>query len=123
MSPPFASRSGGVKIHARRPARTVVRLGAVGLIAFGVTLLDSFGWRGAHHDDADARQLVEKLLLTDLALFTEARYTRHITQADRHTPFQDHPVALEHFPSGSLVQPARIPTHDATSEGDDVPVD
>ena len=50
---------------------------------------------------------VEKLfgVLTDLSLFTEARYTRHLTQADRHTPFQDHPFALEHFPSGSLVTP------------------
>jgi hypothetical protein len=46
--------------------------------------------------------LVRDLGLTDLALFTEARYTRHLTQADRHTAFQDHPLALEHFPSGSL---------------------
>ena len=50
-------------------------------------------------------QQVSELELTDLSLFTEARYTRHLTQADRHTPFQDHPFALEHFPSGSLVTP------------------
>jgi hypothetical protein len=25
--------------------------------------------------------------------------------ADRHAPFQEHPLALEHFPSGSLVMP------------------
>lgn len=49
------------------------------------------------------RQLVRDLGLTDLALFTEARYTRHLTQADRHAAFQDHPQALEHFPSGSLL--------------------
>jgi hypothetical protein len=36
-------------------------------------------------------------------LFTEARYTRHLSQTDRFTPFQDHPLALEHFPSGSLL--------------------
>ncbi len=54
---------------------------------------------------APMRQLVAELELTDLTLFTEARYTRHISQADLHTPFQDHPFALEHFPSGSLVPP------------------
>lgn len=48
---------------------------------------------------------VRSLELTDLCLFTEARYTRHLSQADLHTPFQDHPFALEHFPSGSLVAP------------------
>ncbi len=49
--------------------------------------------------------LVENLRLNDLCLFTEARYTRHLTQADLHSPFQDHPLALEHFPSGSLLAP------------------
>jgi hypothetical protein len=50
-------------------------------------------------------QMVEKLDLTDLALCTEARYTRHPSQADRHTAFQDHPVSLEHFPTGSVIGP------------------
>ncbi|MBE0595846.1 MAG: hypothetical protein IH614_01100 [Desulfuromonadales bacterium] len=50
-------------------------------------------------------RLVRTLGLTDLALFTEARYTRHLSQADHHAPFQDHPLALEHFPSGSMVSP------------------
>jgi hypothetical protein len=50
-------------------------------------------------------QLVEKYGLTDLALCTEARYTRHPSQADRHAPFQDHPVSLEHFPTGSVIGP------------------
>ncbi len=54
-----------------------------------------------------SRQLVTRLGLTDLSLFTEARYTRHPSQADRHSAFQDHPMALEHFPSGSLVIPGR----------------
>jgi hypothetical protein len=52
--------------------------------------------------------LVASLDLTDLALFTEARYTRHASQADLHSAFQSHPLALDHFPSGSLV-PARRP--------------
>lgn len=56
---------------------------------------------------ARERALVRSLGLTDLCLFTEARYTRHSTQADLHTPFQDHPLALEHFPAGSLLPPPR----------------
>jgi hypothetical protein len=47
--------------------------------------------------------LVDRLGLTDLCLFTEASYTRHLSLADFHTAFQDFPMALEHFPSGSLV--------------------
>jgi hypothetical protein len=50
-------------------------------------------------------QLVKKYDLTDLALCTEARYTRHPSQADRHAAFQDHPVSLDHFPTGSVIGP------------------
>jgi hypothetical protein len=50
----------------------------------------------------------KELQLTDLCLFTEARYTRHPSMADLHSPFQDHPLSLEHFPSGSLVTPPRF---------------
>jgi len=52
--------------------------------------------------------LVEKLGLTDLALFTEARYTRHLSQADLHSALQDHPGAFDHFPSGSLLPPPAV---------------
>ena len=48
---------------------------------------------------------LRELQLTDLSLSTEARYTRHPALADRHAAFQDHPLALEHFPSGSLILP------------------
>jgi len=60
-----------------------------------------------HHQDVleVKRRLVLELRLTDLCLFTEARYTRHLSQADLHSAFQDHPLALEHFPSGSMVRP------------------
>jgi len=50
-------------------------------------------------------ELVKRLELSDLCLFTEASYTRHLTQADLDTPFQDHPMCLEHFPSGSILMP------------------
>jgi hypothetical protein len=53
-------------------------------------------------------EMVKNLQLTDLCLFTEARYTRHPAMADLHSPFQDHPFALDHFPSGSLVSPPRF---------------
>jgi hypothetical protein len=54
---------------------------------------------------AAKRQLVKRLMLTDLALWTESRYTRHPSQADFFTPFQDFPGAIEHFPAGSIVAP------------------
>jgi len=56
----------------------------------------------------EEKRLVRELRITDLCLFTEARYTRHITQADLHAPFQDHPMSVEHFPSGSIVVPPSI---------------
>jgi hypothetical protein len=49
--------------------------------------------------------IVRNLEITDLCLATEAWYTRHLSLADWHTPFQDHPLALEHFPTGSLLGP------------------
>ncbi len=53
----------------------------------------------------EKKEMVRDLELTDLCLFTEASYTRHLTQADRHTAFQNSPLALEHFPSGSILLP------------------
>ncbi len=48
---------------------------------------------------------VKRLELTDLCLFTDARYTRHPSMADLNTPFQDYPLSFEHFPSGSILTP------------------
>ncbi len=50
-------------------------------------------------------EMVRKLGITDLCLFTEANYARHPTQADIFTPFQDGPSLPDHFPSGGLVRP------------------
>ena len=52
--------------------------------------------------------MVKRFALSDLCLFTEASYTRHLSQADFHTAFQDGPIALEHFPSGSLLPPPSL---------------
>jgi hypothetical protein len=49
--------------------------------------------------------MVNKYGLTDLCLFTDARYTRNPAMADFATPFQDHPSSMEHFPSGSIIGP------------------
>lgn len=64
----------------------------------------------------ESRVLVGRLGLTDLCLFTEARYTRHPSMADLNTAFQDYPMSFEHFPSGSLVPPPRPAAH-AAAEG------
>ncbi len=85
-----------------RPSRFALPALMILLLLFGLTLADA-GFRTV--DQTANRTLVRELGLSDLALFTEARYTRHPTQADRHAPFQDHPAALEHFPTGSLLTP------------------
>ena len=49
--------------------------------------------------------MVKQYGLSDLCLFTDARYTRNPALADLNTPFQDYPMSFEHFPSGSLIHP------------------
>lgn len=94
-----------------RPANRVLLLLAFALAAFLAVLLDAAVPRATRTADLNAtRTLVAQLGLSDLALFTEARYTRHPTQADLHSAFQDHPLAFEHFPSGSFVPPPRHET-------------
>ncbi len=80
-----------------------------GLFGFLLTVIDAAVRSGAASVVLEQRtELVKQLTLTDLALFTEARYTRHLTQADLHTGFQDHPMSMEHFPSGSLYLPPGV---------------
>ena len=50
-------------------------------------------------------EMVQQLELTDLCLFTDARYARHPSMADMQSAFQDMPMSFEHFPSGSLMSP------------------
>jgi hypothetical protein len=83
-----------------------------GLAVLAATFLDAHLQAGAAAARMeDNRRLVRELQLTDLCLFTEARYTRHPSQADLHTAFQDHPMALDHFPSGSLIPPPKALSH------------
>ncbi len=83
---------------------------SLALMLWALTFLHaSLALREGEDEVHQRRELVGQLDLTDLALFTEARYTRHPSQADLHSPFQDHPLALEHFPTGSLM-PAPVRT-------------
>ena len=80
---------------------------AAGTLLIGIAFVHARAQAARHLPQLQQQaRMVEKFDLTDLALCTEARYTRHPSQADRHTPFQDHPVSLEHFPTGSAVGPA-----------------
>ena len=84
----------------------LVSIGAAGLLLLALLLVHPTLSAGRHEREAEERRILVKTLgLTDLCLFTEARYTRHLSQADLHSAFQDHPLAMEHFPSGSLVRP------------------
>lgn len=51
------------------------------------------------------QHLVSQIGLTDFAIWTEARYTRHPSQADFFSPFQDSPGLFEHFPAGAIIAP------------------
>jgi hypothetical protein len=70
-----------------------------------MTVHAAFSVRHAMQNIQAKARMVRELHLTDLCLFTDARYTRHPSMADLHTAFQDHPMSLEHFPSGTVVAP------------------
>ena len=53
----------------------------------------------------DLGEITAALKLTDISFSTDARYTRHPSQADLFSAFQDYPGSIEHFPSGSVVPP------------------
>ena len=95
-----------------RRARTFVVLGMLGLAVLGSLV----GWtrfegrRWQRDDLPQLRELTTRLHLSDLALWTEARYTRHPSQTDLFSAFQDSPGAPEHFPAGSIVSPSPVLT-------------
>ena len=81
----------------------------IAFILFNLAALVAIAAHAAFYDDTKSLAMqsdyVRRLGLTDLCIFTEARYTRHPSMADMHTAFQDHPASLEHFPSGSFIGP------------------
>jgi hypothetical protein len=76
----------------------VLLLAAILIQAHLVTRADLPGLR-------QKAEVVKNLGLTDLCFSTEARYTRHLSQSDWHAAFQSHPLALDHFPIGSILGP------------------
>lgn len=82
-----------------------VSIGGLALLGAGLALHAAIAAYGARDRLASTHALAEALDLTDIALFTEARYTRHLSLADQHSPFQDAPMVIEHFPAGSLTPP------------------
>lgn len=89
-----------------RPSAAAFLFFAIVFSLFALTFVDTGLRQKTAADTLTQRaRVVAEHGLTDLALFTEARYTRHPSQADLHSAFQDHPLAFEHFPSGSVVAP------------------
>ncbi len=85
-----------------------IYLGATALLIMvlgGLFLYSTWTVQSSRPVFARNAALAGQLELTDLCLFTEASYTRHLSLTDLSTPFQDLPMSLEHFPSGSLVGP------------------
>src|SRR5512138_2274882 len=79
---------------------------AVLLVLVGMMFVHAYLRQNADLPALQARkEMVRQLELTDLCLFTDARYTRNPSMADLNTPFQDYPLSLEHFPSGGLIPP------------------
>jgi hypothetical protein len=77
-----------------------------GFLAMGLIFVHaSYRKTASAEINKEMADTVRTLGLTDLCIFTEARYTRHPSVTDLHSAFQDHPVSLEHFPSGSLIGP------------------
>ena len=80
-----------------------------GLILLGVMFVHASLEQKANEPSLREKSaMVKRFELTDLCLFTDARYTRNPSMADVHTPFQDYPTSLEHFPSASILS---LPPH------------
>ena len=58
-------------------------------------------------DQTLMRLVVKELGCSDLAVATEARYIRHPAASDGVVPFMDHPADIDHFPTGSFLQPVK----------------
>jgi hypothetical protein len=55
--------------------------------------------------DARNADVVRRVGLSDLCIVTDANYTRHPAVSTYGAAFQDSPLVMEHFPSGSLINP------------------
>nr|WP_319389404.1 hypothetical protein [uncultured Cohaesibacter sp.] len=87
-----------------RPSVIILGLVALFMVLLGMTVMLA---ALEENPRQPATALVQQLGLSDLTLFTEARYTRNPSMADLSSAFQDHPMSLDHFPTGSLIGPNR----------------
>jgi hypothetical protein len=66
---------------------------AGGLVILSLALLQAaFQTRAERGRLQSEAEFIKNFHITDLCLATEARYTRHPSQADWHSPFQSHPM-------------------------------
>ncbi len=97
----------------------LVSLGVMGLV--GICIYTSSLSPASRTVEEQLKNLVIHYGLTDLCLFTEARYTRHPSMADLHSAFQDHPGAFDHFPTSSFISPPPHLRHPAWSSYPNIP--
>jgi hypothetical protein len=88
-----------------RIVASVVTLAILAAALAGIRVRSGRGALERASSTESNRSLVSTLVLTDLALWSEAAYCRHPTQSDGFVAWSDHPGAPEHFPAGSLVPP------------------
>jgi acyl-CoA thioesterase len=105
MSERFQKNMGKTRFPMRKSSICLALLGICGLLLGLMLTHAAFQRQSNAAHIAHMADVVRSLELTDLCLFTEARYTRHLSQADLHSAFQDHPMSQEHFPAGSIAGP------------------
>jgi hypothetical protein len=78
-------------------------------VLLALYLHSSVAQESSRMDELQAKKvLVTRLGLTDFAIWTEARYTRHPSQTDFFSAFQDFPGSPDHFPAGSIIAPSHV---------------
>ncbi len=91
-----------------RPAvRALLTLGA--LLILGSLMFAGIADRRSAQSERlrHGQRVVTDLGLSDLALSSEARYTRHSAVSDAVVVGMDHPGGLDHFPSTLFFAPVR----------------
>jgi hypothetical protein len=80
-----------------------------GIVIFDLLLAGHLSLRqkGYERNQVLMRMIVKELGCSDLAISTEARYTRNPSVSDGVVPFMDHPGDIDHFPTGSFWQPVQ----------------
>jgi hypothetical protein len=95
-------------MNGRRPATGALLVSGTILLFCGLVFAGIADRRNNQVSELrHVRQIVADLGLTDLALSTEARYTRHLALSDRAVVGMDHPGALDHFPSTLFFAPVQ----------------